>query len=185
MLRAWQHAFEPMDRRLIPEDIIEAIARRLARNSTIAEIDPYSPIVHDIHGAARYAVAGISPVSLQLCGRRFSAACRPRFRRELDNIHCTALAGLRPIRSRVAGAECEEVRQKGATSVEPVRIRRPGRITALPRRRAYLCGRRKAPRRARLAASSFMAHGGPREISPSPTGRPSFLPAAIIVLSRV
>ena len=38
MLRAWQHAFEPMDRRLIPEDSVEVIARRLARQSTIAEI---------------------------------------------------------------------------------------------------------------------------------------------------
>ena len=38
MLRAWQHAFEPMDRRIIAEDSIEVIARRLDRRSTIAEI---------------------------------------------------------------------------------------------------------------------------------------------------
>jgi serine/threonine protein kinase len=38
MLRAWQHAFEPMDRRLVAEDSIEMIARRLDRRSTIAEV---------------------------------------------------------------------------------------------------------------------------------------------------
>ncbi len=38
MVRAWHHAFEPMDRRLIAEDSIEVIARRLDRRSTIAEI---------------------------------------------------------------------------------------------------------------------------------------------------
>jgi serine/threonine protein kinase len=38
MLRAWQHAFEPMDRRLIQEDSIEVIARRLDRRSTVAEV---------------------------------------------------------------------------------------------------------------------------------------------------
>jgi serine/threonine protein kinase len=38
MLRAWQRAFEPMDRKPIPEGGIELIARRLDRNTSIADL---------------------------------------------------------------------------------------------------------------------------------------------------
>ncbi|MGH7085842.1 MAG: BREX system serine/threonine kinase PglW, partial [Acetobacteraceae bacterium] len=38
MLRAWRQAFEPMDRTALPADSIELIARRLSRQSLVAEV---------------------------------------------------------------------------------------------------------------------------------------------------